>query len=125
MRTIAVVLLLTACSDDGGTAVDATPVVDIDNGMCGADLRFTGELVDADSTMASFCGVNAARVEGGSATSNTAPNGRFDLCIPKGGATNLTVTPSATASGCTSMPGTYMMPAIAVGSTATIQAGAF
>jgi hypothetical protein len=126
MRTFAIVLLLTsACSDDGGGAVDATPVVDIDNGMCGADLRFTGELVDADSTMANFCGVNGAHLEGSGAQPNTAPNGRFDLCIAKGGATNVAVTPSATASGCTSMPGTYMLPAIAVGSTATIQAGGF
>jgi hypothetical protein len=126
MRTLAIVLLLTgACSDDGGGAVDATPTVDIDNGSCGDQLRFTGELVDADSTMANFCGVNAAALEGAGSMDDTAPNGRFDLCIPKGGATNLTVTPSATASGCTSMPGTYTMPAIAVGSTATIQSGAF
>ena len=128
MRELAIVLLVTACGacgDDGGSGVDATPVVDIDNGSCGADLRFTGELVDADSTLASFCGVNGAMVTGGTTPSTTAPNGRFDTCIPLGGVVNLSVMPAATASGCSGMPGTYTLPAIAVANTATIRAGGF
>ena len=126
MRTLALVLLVTACSacsDDGGGGVDATPVVDIDNASCGTNLNFTGELIDADSTTATFCGVNNATFEGGGAMDSTAPNGRFELCIPPSGTTMVTVTPSATMSGCSSMPGTYTLPGIAVANTATIKAG--
>ncbi len=129
MRQLPIVLLVTAacggCGDDGGGAVDATPVIDIDNGQCGTQLRFTGELVDFDSSEASFCGVNGAKFEAGAMTSNTAPNGRFDLCVDKTSVTNVTVTPATTMSGCSSMPGTYNLPIIAVASPATIQAGAF
>ena len=125
MRRLACVLLITACGDDGGSGVDATPVIDIDNGQCGTMLRFTGEFVDWDSTEGSFCGVNGAKFEANSMMSTTAPNGRFDLCVPKDAATNVTVTPAASPSGCTSQPGTYTMPMIAVASPATIQAGGF
>jgi hypothetical protein len=129
MRTLALVLLVTACgacSDDGGGGgVDATPVIDIDNAACGDLLNFTGELVDADSTPGTFCGVNGAMLAGGNAMSSTAPNGRFVMCIPAQGATNLTLTPPGTASGCSTMPGTYTLPAIAVANPATIRSGAF
>ena len=126
MRILALVLLITACSDDGGGGgVDATPVVDIDNASCGDLLNFTGELVDADSTAGTFCGVNNAMLEGGSAMDNTSPNGRFEMCIPAMGATNLTLTPPGTASSCSNMPGTYTLPAIAVANPATIRAGGF
>jgi hypothetical protein len=117
--------LVTACSDDGGGGVDATPVIDIDNGTCGTNLNFTGELVDADSTTASFCGVNGATLVGGGVMGTTPPNGRFQICIPRMGVTNLTLTPPGTASGCSSMPGTYTMGAIAVANPATILAGGF
>jgi hypothetical protein len=129
MRSFPLVLLITACSacgDDGGSGVDATPVVDINNGTCGSQLNFSGELVDADSTMASFCGVNGAMLSGGGAMKTTAPNGRIDeMCIPDGGVTQITVTPAATASGCPTTPGTYTLPGLVVANTATIRAGAF
>ena len=126
MRRLTLVLLVTACgacSDGGGGGVDATPVIDIDNASCGDQLNFTGELVDADSTAATFCGVNNATLEGGSAMDSTAPNGRFAMCIPRTGVTTLTVMPPGTASGCSGMPGTYMMQGIAVANPATILAG--
>jgi hypothetical protein len=129
MRILALVLLVTACSacsdDGGGGGVDATPVIDIDNASCGDLLNFTGEVVDADSTAGTFCGVNGAMLAGGNAMASTAPNGRFVMCIPAMGATNLTLTPPGTASGCSSTPGTYTLPAIAVANPATIRAGAF
>ena len=114
-----------ACSDDGGTAIDATPVIDIDNGSCGDALNFTGELVDADSNMTNFCGVNNAALDGGGAMDNTAPNGRFEMCIPRASQTNIVIMPPAAASGCTGMPGTYTMAAVAVANPATILAGGF
>jgi len=128
MRPLACVLLITACGgcgDDGGGAVDATPVVDIDNASCGDQLNFTGELVDWDSSAASFCGVNGATFNGGGGMSNTPPNGRFAFCIPRSGVTNVTITPPGSMSGCSSMPGTYTMGAIGVANPATILAGTF
>lgn len=129
MRSLPLVLVLAACSacgDDGGSAVDATPVIDIDNGSCGNQLNFSGEIVDADSTMAMFCGVNNVQLDGGGAMETTAPNGRIDqMCIPRSGVTQITVTPAATPSGCIAAPGTYTLPAIAVANPATILAGGF
>lgn len=127
MRSLALVLLVTACGacSDGGSGVDATPVIDIDNASCGDQLNFTGELVDADSTAASFCGVNNAALEGGGAMDTTAPNGRFAMCIPRTGVTSLTVMPPGMASSCSSMPGTYTLQGIAVANSATILAGGF
>ena len=117
-------LLITACGN-GGSSVDATPVVDIDNGSCGDQLNFTGELVDWESSVANFCGVNNALFEGGGAMDNTAPNGRFEMCIPRSGITQITITPPAAASSCQSLPGTYTLGAIGVANSATILAGAF
>ena len=127
MRFLPVVLLITACGScgGGGSDVDALKVVDIDNGSCGDQLNFTGELVDWDATAAASCGVNNALFEGGGAMDNTAPNGRFEMCIPRSGVTQIAITPPAGASGCTSMPGTYTFPAIAVANSATILAGGF
>ena len=126
MRLIVLLLLAKNCSCGGGGegGVDATPVVDIDNASCGDLLNFTGELVDADSTSGTFCGVNNAMLSG-AAMDNTSPNGRFEMCIPAMGVANLTLTPPGTASSCSNMPGTYTLPAIAVANPATIRAGAF
>lgn len=124
----ALVVLAVACGDDGGSApVDAPFVpVDIDNGSCGDQLRFTGEYVDWDSD-ASFCGINDAlfEVEGDGAMDSTAPNGRFDLCIPAQPTTRLNVTQPAAMSQCTVPASGYTIPVIAIASQAVIQSGGF
>jgi len=111
----------------GGSAVDATPVVDFDNGICGTELRFTGEIVDWD-VEAAFCGIFDAHVavRGGGPTANTAPNGRYDVCVSRDAQVTLAdVTPSAVDSECTTPKSTYPLPLLLVGSRAAIQAGGF
>jgi len=111
----------------GGDAVDATPVIDFDNGPCGTDLRFTGEIVDWD-VEAVFCGIFDAHVavRGGGPSANTAPNGRYDVCVSRDAQVTLAdVTPSAANSECTTPPSTYPLPLLLVGSRAVIQAGGF
>jgi len=123
---VSITFLLGACGDDGAGPVDAAPVpVDIDNGSCGSEIRFTGEYVDWDSHK-SFCGINEALIEvtGGSMDS-TAPNGRFDLCIPEGATTQLDVTQPTAASQCTVQPATYTIPTILFAQKAVIQSGGF
>lgn len=119
---------MVACGDDGGGGpADAAFVpVDIDNGSCGDTLRFTGEYVDWDSD-ASFCGINDAvvEVEGGFAMDNTAPNGRFDLCIPNQPVTKLIVTQPTAQSQCTTPASGYTTPTIMVASRMVILAGGF
>lgn len=124
------ILLLAACSacgDDGATT-DAAIVVDIDNGSCGDQLRFTGEYVDWD-TDASFCGIGNAVVEvegGDGAMDTTAPNGRFDLCIPRTSATTtLVVTQPSGMSMCSSPASTYTVPTNLVANRDVILAGGF
>jgi hypothetical protein len=127
-RATPLVLLITACGacgNGGGSSVDATPVVDIDNGSCGDQLNFTGELVDFDSTTQTFCGIFNAHYEGGGGMDDTAPNGRFEMCIPRSGVTQITITPPSAASSCQNLPGTYTLGAIGVASSATILAGGF
>lgn len=123
---VCVTWLLGACGDDGAGPVDApVPAVDIDNGSCGDQIRFTGEYVDWDSD-ASFCGVNGALIEvvGGSMDS-TAPNGRFDLCISDAPTTRLEVTQPTAMSQCTALPSSYTVPTILVANKVVIQSGAF
>lgn len=118
---------LGACGDDGNVGpVDAAIVpLDIDNGSCGDQIRFTGELVDWD-TDTSFCGINDALIEVvGGAMDNTAPNGRFDLCIPNNSVTRLDVSLPAGNSQCTTPPAGYTVPTILVADKAVIQSGAF
>ncbi len=130
MRIIALCTLLFsmgACGDDGSGPVDAkTPTVDIDNGSCGDTIRFTGEYVDWDAD-SSFCGIHDAlfQVQGDGAMDSTAPNGRFDLCVPDQAVTLLDITHPTATSQCTSPPGTYSLPAIAVANRAVILAGGF
>ena len=124
---LALALACAACGDDGGKAADASiPTVDIDNGSCGDQLRFTGEYVDWDND-ASFCGINEALFEvSGGAMDTTAPNGRFDLCIPSGPATvTLDIIPQATPSQCTVPASSYTLPGIAIANKAVILAGVF
>jgi hypothetical protein len=113
---------LAACGSGGGQ--DAS--VDIDNGSCGDQLRFTGELVDWESDTA-FCGIFDAKLEVvDGAMDSTAPNGRFDLCLPGNEAvTRLAVTPPAGSSMCAQPPSSYDLPMIAVANHAVIRAGGF
>lgn len=122
-------LVAGACGDDGSTpidapvdAVDAPP--DVDNGVCGTQVRFTGEYVDWD-TQTSFCGIfNATISVAGGASDTTAPNGRFDLCIPDAPTTRLDVTQPTASSECTQPPSTYTIPTIFIADKAVIEAGA-
>lgn len=129
VRTALVVLVLSGCSgcgDDGGT-VDAGYVIDIDNASCGDQLHFTGEYVDWD-TDAAFCGIGDATVdvEGDGATDTTAPNGRFDLCIPRMQTlTKLIVTQPSGNSQCTNPISGYSVPTILVANRDVILAGGF
>ena len=126
MRSVLLACLLAACGscgDDGGS-VDATPActVSFDNGSCGDQLRFTGEYVDWDDD-ATFCGIFEAQFElAGGGMDSTAPNGRFDLCIP--GSANVDVTPSANMSQCTQPASTYARSAIAVANEEVQRCGA-
>lgn len=88
-------------------------------------VRFTGEYVDWDSSSAAFCGIFGAQfhVEGGGASGSTAPNGRFDLCIPNQPVTLVDITPPTAQSQCTVPPAAYALPAIAVANKAVILAG--
>lgn len=116
-----------ACGDDGDTPVDAPIVVDIDNGSCGDQLRFTGEYVDWDNDTA-FCGINEAlfQVEGDGAMDTSAPNGRFDMCIDGDVTITLAdITPPTDASQCTTPPSTYTLPGIAVANATMLRAGGF
>lgn len=124
------VLAAGACGDDGGTVIDAPPddtvvPIDLDNGSCGDMVRFTGEYVDWDSHT-SFCGIfNAVvQVEGGGAMDTTAPNGRFDLCVPDAATTRLDVTQASGDSQCAVPAAPYTVPAIFVADKQVIRAGA-
>lgn len=121
-RSAAFLVLLCACGGDAAPRDATTP--DIDNGACGSMLRFTGEYVDWDSG-ATFCGILGAQLQvpGGGAASVTAPNGRFDLCIPDAPVVLVDITPPAAPSQCTTPPQTYVLPGIAVANKAVILAG--
>ncbi len=121
-RALLVSLALVGCSDDANK--DAS--VDIDNGSCGDQVRFTGEYVDWD-THTTFCGIKDATLDvTGGATSTTAPNGRFDLCLPGANVnTTLTITQPTVASQCTQPASTYLTPTIIFASKAVIRGGGF
>jgi hypothetical protein len=120
-RALLVVLVLAGCSDP---SKDAS--VDIDNGSCGDQVRFTGEYVDWDSHTA-FCGIKDATLDvAGGATDSTAPNGRFDLCLPGANATTeLAITQPAAASQCTQPAAMYTTPTIIIASKDVIRGGGF
>src|SRR5688572_8126055 len=113
LRWVTGIAFAAGCSSNG-TTVDATITVDIDNGSCGDQLRFTGEYVDWDSD-ASFCGINnAVWAEPGGAMNSTAPNGRFDLCLSRATATTtVQITQPSGMSACTVPPAVYAIPVIA------------
>lgn len=120
-------LVLAACGNGGSGPVDATITVDIDNGSCGDQLRFTGEYVDWDFDTNS-CGIFDASfvTQDDSSMDTTAPNGRFDFCIPSGNDTVLVdVTPATANSQCSNPPSAYSLAGIAVANPAVIRAGGF
>jgi hypothetical protein len=122
---VACVAACAACGDDA--ARDASITIDIDNGSCGDQINFTGELVDWDNDT-SFCGVFDAlfEVQGGGAMDRTAPNGRFEgICVPNAAVTLLDVTPPAGTSQCATPASPYPMAGIAVANKAVILAGGF
>jgi hypothetical protein len=119
------IFVLAACGDDAGK-VDASFTIDIDNGSCGDQLRFTGEYVDWD-TNASFCGIGDAtiEVESGGQMDTTAPNGRFDLCLPQTPTVRLVVTQPAGNAQCANPPSSYTIPVILHANRDVILAGGF
>ncbi len=122
-------LVLGACDGGGGDdAPDDGPfTIDIDNGSCGDQLNFTGEVVDWD-TDATFCGIFDAtlEVQNGGAMDSTAPNGRFEgICIPRDPVTLLDLTPPAGNSPCATPASPYPMSGIVVANRAVILAGGF
>lgn len=128
IASITSMLACSACGDDGDSPSDATPVVDIDNGTCGDQLRFTGEYVDWDDDV-KFCGIFNATfaVQGGGTSVTTAPNGRVDqICIsPSQPITLFDVTPSPAMSECSVPLSTYSLGGIAVANVAMLRAGGF
>jgi hypothetical protein len=114
--------LLLACGGGSG-AHDAAP--DIDNGTCGAMLRFTGDYVNWDNDT-HFCGVFGAKFQAqqGGATSTTAPNGRFDLCVPDQPTTLVDIAPPAMLPDCViDRTQSYPLPGLAVANKQVILAG--
>lgn len=86
MRTalsIASVLWLVGCSDDAAPLTDSGPGDTTDGNACAS--MIVGELLDLDSSDASFKGIPGAMVsiEGVPATTvTTPPNGRLMVCVP-------------------------------------------
>ncbi len=117
--------LAAACNGDDAPS-DGPFTIDIDNASCGDQINFTGELVDWDNDT-TFCGIfdTLFQVQGDGAMDITAPNGRFELCVPDRAVTLLDVTPPAGNSPCASPASPYPMTGIAVANRDVIRAGAF
>ncbi len=116
MRWLVVAALAAGCSG-GHTFNDAA-----------MPITFTGEVVDWDSTDASFCGVLGYTVTQHDVPANTkmitAPNGRYILTItPTGPTTRVDVTPPTAGSQC--LPGnpTYAVGGLLVANDAVIAGG--
>jgi hypothetical protein len=127
VKCLLALVALSACSDpnvkpidastDGPKTIDARAV---DAGVCGADVPFTGELIDWDSTDATFCGVfNATLKVRGSTnpleTHMTPPNGRVVMCVPNttGTGTLIDITVPTGNSPCLGMTSGYAIRGIA------------
>jgi hypothetical protein len=127
---IVLLLIVAGCDGCGGGSgsVDAAP--DIDNGMCGTMLRFTGEYVDWESDT-TFCGLPGTdfTIPGGATQRIIAPNGRIpDICVPDQPTTLLDITPPSSLPSCKVIPDPqpkYSLPGIAVVNKAVILAGGF
>jgi hypothetical protein len=123
--TIPRFLPLLLCAACGGGSDSHDAAVDIDNGMCGAMLRFTGEYVDWDNDT-SFCGVFNAQltVQGTGARDMLPPNGRIDVCVPDQPITLIDIALPASPPEClTDRTHNYVLPGIAVADKAVILAG--
>jgi len=130
LATLAGLAGLAACGGGGTTPSDAAidaPADVGDAGPCGADLFFTGEMVDFDSTDTTFCGIfGAGFTVAGDATrtDTTNPNGRFELCLPASASTvRVDITPPTGPSECTIPKSTYAVPGILIADKAVIEAG--
>lgn len=109
-RPLVVSLALAWLGSLGACGNGGTPVADVPLGPCGEDLFGNGEIIDWDTTDASFCGVLNARValRGTQSPSDTTdPNGRFELCVARQAQALLDVTHSPAASGCVGVTGSY------------------
>ncbi len=121
-------VIVCACSDPAASPDAMPPDVmapDSNNGTCDSMLRLTGAYEDWDSSATAFCGIFGAEftVQGGGATSTTAPNGRFDLCIPDAAQVLVDIKPPTAESQCANPRATYSLPGIAVADRAVIVAG--
>lgn len=119
----AIVVATSVGCGGAGSSPDAAVVSD---GKCGADLAFTGEVIDWDSTDTKFCGVFGATltVQGdGARTDKTNPNGRFELCVARAATVQLDLTPPAGPSMC-SAAGVYPFSGIVVANRQVIASGA-
>jgi hypothetical protein len=108
--------------------VDAKPDAPVDAGLCPAgQVEFTGEYVDWNSTTAQFCGIFSATFAEDTnpqASDMTAPNGRFKLCVPGTGRTQIDITNPSGASPCDPSPGSYStMAGITIADPAVIATG--
>jgi hypothetical protein len=114
-------ITLAACSSGPNKPKDAA--------IDGAELFFTGEVVDWDSTDTMFCGVFMAGMEvDGDATrhDSTNPNGRFQLNLAPAATTRVDITPPTAASECVTGNPTYApIPGIVIADQAVIAASGF
>jgi len=124
---VSVSLVLGACGDDGAGPVDAAIVpVDIDNGSCGDQVRFTGRvhrLGQPQQLLRDQRGRDRGCRRRGDGQHGA--NGRFDLCAPDAPTTRLDVTQPAGNSQCTTPPSGYSVPTILFANKAVIQSGGF
>ncbi len=96
-----------SCSDDAQGQHDAHVDSDLDapvDALCGADLLYTGEYVDWDSSDDEFLGIFNAdwSVNGDThahSSEKTPPNGRFILCVDPTSNPVVTITPDPTDTG--------------------------
>lgn len=121
---LASVCAVAACGGGGDNQPPGDARPDADNGTCGAELRFTGEHIDWNSGT-KFCGVFGAQftVRGTGTTSSTAPNGRFDTCVPNQDVTLVDIAPPTELSRCNETGELYTLPAVAVVRKDVLEAG--
>lgn len=119
---MAALLVAAGCSDGSGTTKDASPDTPPDMATgCGADLFFTGEIVDWDSN--GDCGVADAKVtvRGQPAQTDMSNfNGRFEVCVPHQAQTVVDVTQSVSPSRCAAVAGAYPVRGVFIAQQAVI-----